>query len=104
MYKYDSEKGFAAGLRLWLLCIIVLSCLGIRAELSVLFGAAAGASAWLIVAYWKSVKIPDDGSQPAPEPTASLFKRTWKLPDRLRLPADEVKIPNPFARKPRKRI
>jgi hypothetical protein len=104
MYKYDSEKGFAAGLRLWLLFIIVLSFLGVRAELSVLFGAAAGAASWLIVAYWKSVKIPDDGSQPAPEVPQSVFKRAFSLSDRLRLPTDEVKIPNPFARKPRKRI
>jgi hypothetical protein len=104
MYKYDSEKGFAAGLRLWLLCIIVLSFLGIRAELSVLFGAAAGAAAWLIVAYWKSVKIPDDGSQPVPEVQPSVFKRAWGLGDRFRVSGDEVKIPNPFARKPRRRL
>jgi xanthine/uracil permease len=104
MYKYDSERGFSAGLRMWLLCIIVLSFLGIRAELSILFGAAAGAAAWLIVSYWKFLPIPADSEsdkKPTAVPTPSVFTRL-RLPPVL--PTENVRIPNPFARKPRKRI
>jgi xanthine/uracil permease len=102
MYKYDSEQGFSAGLRMWLLCIIILSVLGVRAELSVLFGAIGGAAVWLIVSYWKFLPIPKDSQDEKPaEPTPSVFTRL-RLPPVL--PTEEVKIPNPFARKPRKRI
>ena len=86
---------------MWLLGIILLSCLGIQPILSVLFGAAAGASVWLIVAYWNFEPIPtEEGKESVDEPTPSVFSR-------LRLPlvsSPEGKIPNPFVRKPRKRI
>jgi hypothetical protein len=101
MYKYDSEKGFSAALRMWLLCIVILLLLGVRPELSVLFGAAAGAAAWLIVSYWEFLPIPKDSQDQKPvEPTPSVFSRL-RLPPVL--PTEEFKIPNPF-RKPRKRI
>jgi hypothetical protein len=102
MYKYDSEKGFSAALRMWLLSLIVLALLGVRAELSILFGAIAGAAVWLIVSYWKFLPIPKDSQDPKPvEPSPSVFTRL-RLPPALS--TEEVKIPNPFARKPRKRI
>jgi hypothetical protein len=102
MYKYDSEKGFSVALRMWLLCILVLSLIGVRPELSVLFGAAAGAAAWLIVSYWEFLPIPKDSQDKKPvEPSPSVFSRL-RLPPVL--PTEQVKIPNPFARKPRKRI
>jgi hypothetical protein len=102
MYKYDSENGFSAGLRMWLLCILILSCLGIRPILSVLFGSAAGAAVWLIVSYWKFEPVPlEGGEKPVDEePTSGVFRR-FRLPSSL---SEEGKIPNPFARKPRKRI
>lgn len=89
---------------MWLLGIIILSCLGIQPILSVLFGAAAGAAVWLIVAYWNFEPIPieeaEEGKEPVDEPTPSIFNR-FRLPS---VSSEEVKIPNPFARKPRNRI
>ncbi len=86
---------------MWLLGIILLSCLGIQPILSVLFGAAAGASVWLIVAYWNFEPIPtEEGKNPVDEPTPSVFTR-FRLP---LLSSQDGKIRNPFARKPRKRI
>ncbi len=90
---------------MWLLCLIILVVLGIQPILSVLFGAAAGAATWLIVAYWNFEPIPPvEGKDPVKdsvnEPTPSVFKRL-RLP---LLPSEEGKMRNPFARKPRKRI
>jgi hypothetical protein len=104
MYKYDSELGFTAGLRFWLVSMIILVVLGVRTELSILYGAAGGAATWLIVSFWKSVKIPDDGTQPPAEPSPSVFKRAMTITERLRLPNEEVKMPKLFSRKPRRRI
>jgi xanthine/uracil permease len=102
MYKYDSEKGFSAGLMMWLLCIVILFCLGIQPIISVLFGAAAGAATWLIVAYWHFEPIPpEEGKKSVDEPTSSIFSRL-RLPSALS--SGKGKIPNPLARKPRKRI
>jgi len=102
MYKYDAEKGFSTGLMMWLLSLVILSFLGIQPILSVLFGAAAGAATWLIVAYWNFEPIPptEDSNKPVDKPTSGVFSR-------FRLPAgatEATKTPNPFARKPRKRI
>ena len=87
---------------MWLLCLLILVFLGIQPIISVLFGAAAGAATWLIVAYWNFEPIPpeEEGEKPVDKPTPSVFSR-------LRFPlgsSEEGKIPNPFARKPRKRI
>jgi hypothetical protein len=102
MYKYDSEKGFSTGLMMWLLSLFILVFLGIQPILSVLFGAAAGAATWLIVAYWNFEPIPStaDSKKPTDEPTPGVFSR-FRLPVGA---SEETKIPNPFARKPRKRI
>ncbi|NJR38260.1 MAG: hypothetical protein HC781_04655 [Leptolyngbyaceae cyanobacterium CSU_1_4] len=102
MYKYDSEKGFSTGLMMWLLCLLVLVFLGIQPILSVLFGAAAGAATWLMVAYWNFEPIPpiEDSKKPVDEPTPSFFSR-FRLP--IESP-EETKIPKLFTRKPRKRI
>jgi xanthine/uracil permease len=102
MYKYDSEKGFSTGLMMWLLCLLILVFLGIQPIISVLFGAAAGAATWLIVAYWNFEPIPpEEGKEPTDEPTPSVFNR-FRVP---LLFSEEGKIRNPFARrKPRNRI
>jgi len=87
---------------MWLLCIGILLCLGIQPIPSVIFGAIAGAATWLIVSYWNFEPIPlEEGKEPAAEPTPSVFSR-FRLPSGLS--PEEGKIPNPFARKPRKRI
>jgi len=102
MYQYDFDKGFPIGLMMWLLSLVILSFLGIQPILSVLFGAAAGAATWLIVAYWNFEPIPptEDSAKPVDEPPPSVFSR-FRLPPRA---SEPTKIPNPFARKPRKRI
>lgn len=103
MYKYDSDNGLLVGLKMWLLCIIVLLCLGVSPILCILFGATAGASVWRIVAYWNFEPIPKGEEEEKPvvdEPIPSVFSR-------LRLPtvaSEKIKIPSFFNRKPRRRI
>lgn len=103
MYKYDSDNGLLVGLRMWLLCIIVLLCLGVSPILCILLGAAAGASVWRIVAYWNFEPIPKGEEAATPvvdEPIPSVFSR-------LRLPAvssERIKLPNFLKRKPPRRI
>ncbi|MCU0567371.1 MAG: hypothetical protein MUF49_12320 [Oculatellaceae cyanobacterium Prado106] len=103
MYKYDTESGFNSGLKLWLLFIVLFAVLGVGAELSILFGAIAGAANWLIVSYWKATKIPEDGTKTTVEEPDSVFITVKRFTDRIR-PTNQVNVPNPFQRKPRRRL
>jgi hypothetical protein len=98
MYRLASEAGFQAGLRVWIVFLVVFWILGTRAEISIFLGAIAGLAVRTIVAYSKAQKVPEDVSIPAPVPSDNLFTRVGdRLVGRIRRPGEKQ---NPAASEP----
>ncbi len=111
MYKFDSDAGIMAGLRIWIAFILGFWLAGFRAELCIFLGAIGGIATWRLVTYWKAEAIdlkdtPIDESNPPPgtPPQITPFGRVLRTPESLRKLGSGKSWPRWPARKPPKRI
>jgi hypothetical protein len=103
MYRFPSDIGFQAGLRVWIVFILLFWLLRFRAELAILLGAVAGLAVGYIVTYWNAQKLPDTPSKPVETPDNPLFRQvTSRLTQQFR--RSPVKKPSFMKRKPPKRL
>lgn len=101
-YKLKTDEGVQGALVISAVFILVLALLGIPAWLCILFGLCGGAAVWLMIAYWRAEKIPEDKTKPAQQ--EEVIKPVKRVFERLPLFRRRTQLPSPFRPKPPRRI
>ncbi|MBW4465427.1 MAG: hypothetical protein KME07_08300 [Pegethrix bostrychoides GSE-TBD4-15B] len=114
MYKFKTEHGQEAGLRVWVAFILGFWLAGFRAELCIFLGALGGLATWYLVSAWRAEKAdPKPAAPPAAPPPLSPLGKVFRQPAerfrKLGLSQRLPKIPElpkmPIReRKPRRRL
>lgn len=110
MYNFNVKGATEAGLRIWVVFILVFWLAGLEAELCILLGAIGGLAIWQLVRYWKAEKVdkptPPSGSSPASEiPLIAPLGQVFRKPaERFRKLGAGRRLPRFPERKPPKRL
>lgn len=104
MYKYKQEEGFNGGLIIWAVFILVFALLGVPAALCILLGAFGGGAVWLMIAYWRAEKLPEEAAKPEQQEQPDVIRPVRRLFERVPISSWRDRFVSPFRPKPPRRL